>query len=259
MLSKNRVQFIFMHHVFDDQLDSFHTLLESLGQDHRFIGYSDAVSRILNDSVDAPYIALTFDDGLKNCAEISPILKKYGISAIFFICPPFVGECRFDRVRRFCVERLGLPPVELMSWDDVSALLDQGHEIGSHTLHHLNLAAISANEAHDEICGSFDQLSEKIGRPSHFAWPFGRFFHFSSAARESVFKAGFETCASAERGCHQADNLSASNLCIRRDHVISTWPLSHVRYFLANSARRMSVRGNRWPHELAPNHLVGDA
>lgn len=256
MLNTNRVQFIHMHFVFHDQIPDFRGMLALLSRHHQFIGYSEAVRRILNDEVDAPYVAVSFDDGIKNCLEIVPLLKEYGIHACFFICPSLVGETNVERVLRFCAE-IQSPAVELMSWRDVNGLLDQGHEIGSHTLSHVNLAKVSDTQAQDEICGSFDYLVKKIGGTNHFAWPFGRFGHFTRSSAKFVFDAGFQSCASAERGCHVGSGLSNAELCIRRDHLVASWPHSHLAYFLAKNARYMSPNGNQWPRELEPAAISG--
>ena len=252
LLSKPRVQFLYMHWVFEDQKTALRNLLDSLSREHRFISYSQAVNKILTGEIDAPYVSLSFDDGLKSCFDVSSILREFGISACYFICPSIIGDGNFDNIRRFCAERIHMPPVQIMSWTDVTALLDQGHEVGSHTLNHSNLAAVSSNQVHDEICGSFDAIRQKIGAPKHFSWPFGRFFHFTREAARTVFEAGYESCASAERGCHEAAKIDRSSLCLRRDHVKVTWPQQHVRYFLAKNAQRMTTAGNRWPEALQP-------
>lgn len=92
-------------------------------------------------------------------------------------------------------------------------------------------------------------LSEKCGSMKHFAFPYGRFFHFSATGRKSVFDAGFTTCATAERGCHinPSAPMTGQELCIRRDHTVLGWDMNHIMYFLINNAKHTSVNNNFYP------------
>jgi hypothetical protein len=83
----------------------------------------------------------------------------------------------------------------------------------------------------------------------HFAWPYGRFFHFSESKKNIVFNLGFKSCASAERGCHT--NLNTDNyqdLIIRRDHIVLDWPIRHIEFFLIQNARKMQKINNFFPN-----------
>ncbi len=85
-------------------------------------------------------------------------------------------------------------------------------------------------------------IEDKVGPIKHFAWPYGLFSHFSDTARQVTFKAGFKSCASAERGAHvvHAANIAPEHICIRRDQLIANWPLKHNLYFLARSSNAAS-------------------
>jgi peptidoglycan/xylan/chitin deacetylase (PgdA/CDA1 family) len=246
-LNIDRVQFLYLHHVFGDEEDSFRSLLRTLSLEHRFISYSEAVDRILAGDIDGPYIAISFDDGLKNCLRAAQIMNEFGATACFFVCPSMVGETDHQKIKEFCSQKLNKPPMEFLSWDDVETLLEEGHEVGSHTMTHPNLAQLSVQQMQSEIAESFELLTKRIGNIKHFSWPFGRFFHFSPAAARTVFDTGFKSCASAERGCHVARSEKKVDLCIRRDHTIARWPVNHVLYFMARNSRRASMRSNQWP------------
>ena len=75
-----------------------------------------------------------------------------------------------------------------------------------HTFGHINIAETNMNEVEDNINQSFELINKRCGEVSHFAYPYGRFFHFNRKAYDLVFKAGFISCASAERGCHISSN-----------------------------------------------------
>lgn len=245
-LNRNRVQFLYLHHVFEDEEDSFRKLLRILNRDHCFISYSDAVDRIWNGNIDRSYIAFGFDDGLKNCLRAAKIMNEFGLKACFFLTTSLVGETNYYKIREFCTKRLRMPPTDFLSWDDAEILLKEGHEIGSHTITHPNLAQSSVQQIQTEISGSFELLTRRFGNVKHFSWPFGRFFHFSPTAAKIVFQTGFKSCASAERGCHVAQSEKVG-LCIRRDHIIAKWPTNHVLYFIAKNSQKAVKINNQWP------------
>lgn len=245
-LKRNRVQFLYLHHIFEDEEDSFRELLRILSRTHCFISYSEAVDRIWNGNIDGRYIAISFDDGLKNCLRAAQILNEFRVRACFFISPSIIGETNHQKIKEFCSQRLHMLPVEFLSWEDVETLLKEGHEIGSHTMTHQNLAHLSVKQIQTEITESFELLTKKIGDVKHFSWPYGRFFHFSPTAARIVFETGFKSCASAERGCHVAQSEKL-DLCIRRDHIIAKWPIDHILYFMARNSQKASIHNNLWP------------
>ncbi len=247
-LDRPRVQVFQLHHVLDDELVPFRALLRALGQHHTFISYSQAVDRIERGKVDAPYAVLTFDDGQRSCMRAAKIMKELGISACFFVCPGIIGEKDYQKIRTFCLERLEIPPVPFMSWDDLQRLLEMGHEIGSHGLNHLDLAQLDPEEVIEEIEGSYGALKQHVGRVKHFAWPYGLFENFSPTAAAAVFDAGYVSCASAERGAHGPDiEGQLGPPCIRREPLEANWPASHSLYLAAYNSQRLSPDAAAWP------------
>lgn len=247
-LQRNRVQFLSLHHVFENEEKSFRKLLRVLSEQHHFTSYSQAVHKILTGNIDRPYVVLSFDDGLRACLRAAQIMGEFGIKGCFFLIGSMVGEKRYQKTKAFCAERLHLPPVEFMSWDEVETLLKEGHEVGCHTMTHPDLTKLSVEQLEAEIQQSYDLLREKVGNIRHFAWPYGKFSRVTRTAVELVFQTGFESCASTHRGCHvtQCEKL---DLCIRRDHTIAKWPTNHTLYFLAKNSQMASVRKNGWPQE----------
>lgn len=247
------IQFLHLHHVFEDELDDFRLLVSTLGRDYRFLSYGEAVRRIVGGEIDDRYVALSFDDGLACTLKAAGVLGEQGISACFFLGTSIIGVKDSAAVAQFCQDRLGCSPAKFMEWEDVDRLLAAGHEIGGHTRTHANLGLISGADAASEIEGCFDDLRKRTGTPAHFAWPFGRFADFSAHAASVVYQAGFKSCASGKRGCHAfAHRSDPDQLCIRRDLVGANWPASHIRYFLRRNLRRASPLDNLWPAELVP-------
>ncbi|MEX0642674.1 MAG: polysaccharide deacetylase family protein [Pirellulales bacterium] len=248
-----------LHHVFVDEVEPFRRMLESLRLTHTFIDYSEAVTRILEDRVDDNYVTISFDDGLQCCRQAAKVLEEFGARACFFVCPPLVGETNPDIITRFCRERLHYPPVEFLDWNDVERLVDRGHEIGGHTMQHVNLNRVDSNTAQDEIWQTHATLRARLGEATHFAWPYGRFVDIYRAAIQAVFDAGFRSCASGVRGCHgpaqlplNAATFSPEQLCLRRESIVAGWPQSHVNFFLRKSALRPLTIDQTWPVALRP-------
>lgn len=250
VFEKPRIQFLYIHHVFDDEIQNFDKLLKALSKQHLFISYSEAVTKILSGKIDKPYISISSDDGFKNNLEAVKVMEKYGIKGCFFINPDTIGIKEISKIKIFCKDRLNFPPTEFMDWDDIDNLMKNGHEIGSHTMGHINIAETNIHEVEDNINQSYEVLHARCGVVSHFAYPYGRFFHFNQQAYDLVFKAGFSSCASAERGCHISfkKELKKNELFIRRDHVICDWNINHVLYFILNNAENASVSTNLTPY-----------
>ena len=237
-LGRNRIQFLYLHHLFPKDEAGFRRLLDYLSRTHQLIGYSDAVQRLQRGAIDRPYVCLSFDDGLRQNLRAAAILQEFGVTGCFFICPGLVGETDPRRLKEICATRFSLPPLELLSWAEVERLARAGHEIGSHTMTHPVITHISAQEVIAEIEQSYAILRRRLGTARHFAWPEGRYQHFSAAAAHIVFDAGFQSCASAERGCHVAPlPAPAEAPCLHRDYVSAHWPLEHVLYFLARNSQ----------------------
>lgn len=247
LLARPRVQMLYLHYLFPDQEKRFRVLLETLVRTHRLISYSEAVQRVQQGDIDAPYVAFSFDDGVESCLRAARLLEEFGTTGCFFVCPSIVGEQ--DPVRRaaFCAQRLHMPPFTFMDWSDLEGLCARGHEIGAHTMHHVNLATCVPSEVTDELARCRDVLIDRFGACSHFAWPFGRFAHFSDKAARIAFDVGYASVTSAERGCHTHPPVSDRLLCIRRDHVVGSWPAGHTRAFMARNAAQRMRQLNGWP------------
>jgi len=250
-LRRNRVQFLYLHFVMADEEAGFRRLIELLSRDHTFVTYSEAIRLVQNGNIDKPYLAVSFDDGLRNCLRAAGILEEYGVSACFFVCDSMAEETRDERITEFCSRELSIPPADFLSWSDMEHLIESGHEIGNHTRAHKTLRGLGGGELQDAVYESLTALRSRLGDDvRHFAWPRGRFFHVDPATTSAVFDAGHESCASAERGCHVAGPpCTPEEVCIRRDHVIAAWPLRHTIHFLRRNSMRAGADSSLWPPE----------
>ena len=250
---KNRIQFLYVHHIFKDEENKLRELIEFLWEDHVFINYSDAIEKILKNEIDKPYICFSSDDGFKNNLTGAKILEEYGIKACFFICPGIIGDNDYNHIKHFCAEKLEIPPVEFLNWNDVDTLLMNGHEIGSHTMDHSNLVLASGGKLREEIGRSYDILRNKCGIIQHFAYPYGRYFHINESVRQMVFATGYQSCTSAERGCHinQDQPPLKEELLIRRDHILLNWNIHHIKYFMRRNSFKSSLQQNKFPFHIS--------
>jgi peptidoglycan/xylan/chitin deacetylase (PgdA/CDA1 family) len=252
-LARPRIQILYLHFVLRDEETRFRALIERLLTTHTFLRYSDAVARIYSGEIDKPYIALTFDDGLRNCLRAAEILDEYGLSACFFVCDSMADERRYDVIRDFCARELSMPAAEFLSWRDMEGLLARGHEIGNHSRRHKTLAELGPAELEEDVAASLASLRARLGDVKHFAWPRGEWRHFNAESAAAVFRAGHASCASAERGAHvPAGSPAPHQVCLRRDHVIAAWPVRHSLHFIIANSRKASPANTSWPEGWLP-------
>ena len=245
-LKQNRVQNIYFHFLPEADVENFLELIRILARDHDFISYSEAIERVKAGKIDKPYLSISFDDGFESNRLAGSLLAQEGISACFFICPDMVGKNRAALEDEFSGE-LGNEK-RMMTWEEIEELLALGHEIGSHTLDHSVLAALPLDEARRQVIKSKKVLDDRLGEVQHFAWPRGRFHHFRPELIDPVFRAGYDSCASAVRGAHMVV-LSRDTGCIRRENCVADWPIRHTLYLLGRSVRKLSTTAGEWPVE----------
>lgn len=131
-------------------------------------------------------ILITLDDGYVSEVEIGvPILKKYGFPATFFVYLEYINKGG-----------------KSVSWTQLAELRDQGFEIGSHTVSHLDLKRKPAKVAadydtwlKDELERSKRELEDKLGiRCATIAYPFGNHNEkVQLATKAAGYEAAFTT------------------------------------------------------------------
>lgn len=102
----------------------------------------------------------TFDDGWADAVDtVAPILERFGIHASFYVCPGWWGGQH---------PLVGGPAGRLLDEDGVRALRDAGHEIGSHSMTHPDLRALSDAELAEQLRASKEATGART-----LAYPFG--------------------------------------------------------------------------------------
>lgn len=135
-------------------------------------------------------IIITFDDGVISQYENAfPILKKYDMTATFFIFSNPIGRSK-----------------NYMTWEQLVALDQAGMEIGGHGWYHLYWDRISAFELDREIIQNKQKLEEKLGHEiSTVAYPFGS---YNDEVIKAVKSAGYRTARDIINGVnHSQDDL----------------------------------------------------
>jgi peptidoglycan/xylan/chitin deacetylase (PgdA/CDA1 family) len=105
-------------------------------------------------------VLITFDDGYRDVLwNASPVLERLHMRATAYVI----------------TDRISGPDPSFLTWGELRVLEQRGIEIGSHTVHHLDLAALSAANVHAELVESRRALEQHLGHPVQwFAYPMGR-------------------------------------------------------------------------------------
>lgn len=123
-------------------------------------------SRTSSSAVPAPrvsqgqtVVSLTFDDAYEDqWLYGAPFVAAHHMTATYYVI-----NSASDGPRRCC-----------MSWFQLGILQSLGNDIGSHTISHPDLAALTPGQMRREICGSRQEMiSHGIADPRSFAYPFG--------------------------------------------------------------------------------------
>jgi peptidoglycan-N-acetylmuramic acid deacetylase len=96
-------------------------------------------------------IYLTFDEGYENgyTSKILDVLRDNKVKAVFFITGPYLKDHQ-DLVKR---------------------MVDEGHIVGNHTIHHPSLPSLGDKELEEEILGLDRAFQEKFGKSMKYLRP----------------------------------------------------------------------------------------
>lgn len=114
-------------------------------------------------------IAITFDDGFRDFAEIAwPILHRLQFSSMVYL----PTDC-IDGAERW--EGAHDPPRPLMTWDEIRRLASNRVDFGNHTATHPDLSSLDEAGVEAELGAAGKQILRETGdRPLHTAYPYGR-------------------------------------------------------------------------------------
>lgn len=136
---------------------------------------------------------ITFDDGYRNVFQNAmPVLDKLGFTATnYLVANQFDGGNVWDA-------DIGVPRSTLMSVAEMRQWAAFGHEVGSHTLDHVRLSEMQAEEARRQIVESKDVLEQALGAPvTAFCYPYG---DHGPEHRLMAREAGYDNATLTQRG-----------------------------------------------------------
>jgi peptidoglycan/xylan/chitin deacetylase (PgdA/CDA1 family) len=179
----------------------FDDMCRLIAANFRVLSLRDIVRTLESGGAVGGTLAITFDDGYRDNYEIAaPILRKYDLTATFFVATSFIGTEYVPWWDGHLAPQPGW-----MSWEQVNVLHRAGFDIGAHTMRHVDLAAVGENEAELEIAGSRDFLEAEVGvKPELFAFPYGRPENITDSIRALIRAAGFRCCPSCYGGLNGA-------------------------------------------------------
>jgi peptidoglycan/xylan/chitin deacetylase (PgdA/CDA1 family) len=122
-------------------------------------------------------VAITFDDGYRSVLELAlPILSKLGLVATVFVVTGYVGRdepMSWPGVDHWLETEHRLEMLSL-SREQVTRLLDEGWEVGSHTRTHPRLTTLDDERLGEELRRSREHCEELFDRPCRsIAYPYG--------------------------------------------------------------------------------------
>jgi len=124
-------------------------------------------------------VSLTFDDGDSDNLPSAPVLNQYGLHATWYIPSALVGKPGY------------------MTWEQLRSLQADGHEIGGHSVDHINVDGLDAQALRHQVCDNREELRGQGFEAVSFAYPFGG---YDEAARQMVRECGYVSARSIGAG-----------------------------------------------------------
>lgn len=131
-----------------------------------------SLDTLLNLPDDADAIAITFDDGFENFAQVAaPMLLEHGWPVTLFVVTDRAGRTNDWNGS----PEEGIPTLPLLDWPALARLAAAGVTLGSHSRTHRDLTRLTRDALMCEIETSAERLRQETGiTPRHFAYPYGR-------------------------------------------------------------------------------------
>ncbi len=137
-------------------------------------------------------VVMSFDDGYQDFADNAwPALRRRGFGSTVFVVSDQVGRTNaWDDVFN--------DPAALMDWETLRELSNQGVEIGSHTVDHRAMTALSLEEVEEEAEFSRRAIELGVGQPVRsIAYPYG---DVDPVVAEIVGEQGYQMAVTCDAG-----------------------------------------------------------
>ncbi len=160
-------------------------------------------------------VLITFDDGYRDVfGKASVVMHRLGLHATEYVI----------------TDRISGPDASFLTWPLLHGLERRGIEIGSHTLAHVNLTALSDADALHELVASRRVLERRLGHPVQwFAYPYGK---FDARIVGLVRRAGYVLAVTTQGGSAQS---AAAPLELHRYEVLDSTGVAGLASMLASA------------------------
>jgi len=152
-------------------------------------------------------VAITFDDGFKNIYDVAyPVLEEFGFQATVFLVPGYCG-----RNNHWNKQSEKIPILDLLDWDEILEMANNGIDFGAHTMTHPNLSEVSLERAIKEIGDSKAMIQRNLGKKVRFfAYPYGQQTEAIQDFVRGQFNGSFSTqldCVSLQSKVHSLPRI----------------------------------------------------
>jgi len=186
-------------------------------------------------------VHVTFDDAFRNIESTVDDLREHEIPVTIFVCSGYAddGGAPLTIPELATDDPAELAQLATMTWDTLRALRDRGIRIGSHTVSHPHLPALSTTEVERELRESKQRIEDELGvRCGDFAYPFGE---SDARVRELVREAGYDRAFSLRSDSGDPYDLPRVDL-YRWHSPARSLAKAVVKYRLASALRRRRAR-----------------
>lgn len=213
----------------------FEDFLIQLSTHGKLVTLQEATERITTNDIpdNEVLIALTFDDGFKECfGIIAPLLEKYNTRGGFFINANYIASS--PDYQKEINTRLNVFTKKPMNWEEIKTLHHNGHVIGSHTLDHMNLADLNKTEIRTQLTKNKELLESELQYDcTYFAWTYGQMKHFPDIALDIAS----DLHPYIFSGTDATRYFSRNGKVINRRHIEPFWVANHINFFLSTEKK----------------------
>jgi peptidoglycan/xylan/chitin deacetylase (PgdA/CDA1 family) len=163
--------------------------------------------------------AITWDDGYASVHEYAlKILEKYKFPSTLYVTTGLIGE---ESAHISDEDRGLLPGRQMLTWSQIRGLQRSVFSIGAHLVHHLNLTALSREQALAELRSSRRTVQEHTDDGClDFAYPWGL---ANRRCAEWVHEAGYRSAATV---LHNPVPLNLDPLFVPRVNICRDYNLA---------------------------------
>ena len=197
-------------------------------------------------------VVFTFDDGYASTLRAADALARHDYPGTVFVVTRFAesGEpLSWEGIEHELAG--GGAELDPLGWDELAGLVDRGWEVGSHTVTHPLLTALSAAELEHELVESRRAVAARLGGCSTIAYPYGQADGRVAAAAAA---AGYDAACTLT-GAHVADepylrprvNMTGADTGRRLAFKVSPTGVGLRRSAAARTVRRLRRRRDWLP------------